>query len=454
MFDKEIFKSDLLHFLNDSLKICKNNSDKLKIKEIRKPVFFPNGKYKKSITVDKGDFVFLIKGLLKNDIQNLKSYDVITNFFVSSKFKKFNKKFHDNPDGNTENIPYFVNEFPLNFLIEYLEHNTDFLMNKLSFHKSFTKFFKFLEELLVDEYVAPLFNFTSDVDEKGIQIGDVGIRKINSDEFYRFSKLDTVAEISHIYHDLTHVMIMSHESDDLHSGYDYVKEQFQILVDSLSLFSIGSPQFGTIYKNITSPWIHHDDKFENNITYQQVLQFNKKDKRKFTFIYGTQKFADYTIKGNSFVRISKNRFISALSRPSQLDKLIDLAISMESLYVSGPGDITLKLVNRSSTLLAKNDKEREDIWSFMKKAYNIRSGIVHGEELRNTEINGKNYTVDDIIEKLVILTQKSIVIYSELINHYDGKNKIEKIYDDIDRALINKLFLKKFHSKHKKCIYS
>ena len=454
MFDKEIFKSDLFHFLNDSLKICRNNSDKLKIKEIHKPIFFPNGKYKKSIVVDKGDFIFLIKGLLKNDIKNLKSYDVITNFFVSNKFKKFNKKFYDNPDDEIKNIPNYTNEFPLNFLIEYLGSNTDFIMNKTSFHKCFTKFFKFLEKILVDEYVTPLFNFTSDIGEKGIQIGDIGIRKINSDEFYRISKLDTVAEISHIYHDITHVMFMSHESNDLHSGYDYVQEQFQILVDSLSLFSIGSPQFGTVYKNINSPWIHHDNKFENNITHQPVLQFNKKDKSKFIFIFNTIKFADYTIKGNSFVKISKNRFISALSRPSQLDKLIDLAISMESLYVSGPGDITLKLVNRSSTLLAKNDKEREDYWSFMKKAYSLRSGIVHGEELRNTEINGKNYTVDEIIKKLIILTQKSIVIYSELINHYDGKKKIEKIYDDIDRALINKLFLKKFHSKYKKYIYN
>jgi hypothetical protein len=454
MFDKEIFKSDLFHFLNDSLKICRDNSDKLKIKKIHEPIFFPNGKYKKSIVVDKGDFVFLIKGLLKNDIKNLKSYDVITNFFVSNKFKKFNKKFYDNPDDEIKNIPNYTNEFPLNFLIEYLNYDRDFIMNKTSFHKCFTKFFKFLEKILVDEYVTPLFNFTSDIGEKGIQIGDIEIRKINQDEFYRFSKLDTVAEISHIYHDITHVMSMSHESDDLHSGYDYVKEQFQILVDSLSLFSIGSPQFGTIYKNINSPWIHHDDKFENNITHQPVLQFNKKDKSKFIFIFNTIKFADYTIKGNSFVKISKNRFISALSRPSQLDKLIDLAISMESLYVSGPGDITLKLVNRSSTLLAKNDKEREDYWSFMKKAYSLRSGIVHGEELRNTEINGKNYTVDEIIKKLIILTQKSIVIYSELINHYDGKNKIEKIYEDIDLALINKLFLKKFHSKYKKYIYN
>ena len=454
MFDQEIFKSDLLHFLNDSLKICKNNSDKLKIKEIHEPIFFPNGKYKKSVAVDKGDFVFLIKGLLKNDITNLKSYEVITNFFVSNKFKKFNKKFYDNPDDEIKNIPKYVNEFPFSFLIEYLGDNTDFLMNKRSFHKCFTKFFQFLENVLVDEYVAPLFNFTSDIGEKGIRIGDIGIRKINQDEFYRFSKLDTVTEISHIYHDVTHVMFISQESDDLHSGYDYVKAQFQTLVDSLSLFSIGSPQFGTVYKNINSPWIHHDDKFENNITHQPVMQFNKKDKCKFIFIFNTQKFADYSIKGNSFVKISKNRFISALSRPNPLDKLIDLAISMESLYVSGPGDITLKLVNRSSTLLAKNDKEREDYWNFMKKAYSIRSGIVHGEELRNTEINGKNYTVDDIIEKLIVLTQKSIVIYSELINHYDGKNKIEKIYEDIDRALINKSFLKKFHSKHKKYIYS
>jgi hypothetical protein len=127
---------------------------------------------------------------------------------------------------------------------------------------------------------------------------------------------------------------------------------------------------------------------------------------------------------------------------------------MESLYVNGSGDITLKIAQRASTLLAKNDKERQDYWIFLKKAYSLRSGLVHGEELRNTEINGKNYTIDEIIDKLIILIQKSIVIYSELINHYDGKKKIEKIYEDIDLALINKLFFKKFHSKYKKYIYN
>lgn len=454
MFDIKIFKSDLFNFLSESLKICKNNSDKLIIKKINEPIFFQNGKYKKFNVIDKGNFIFLIKVLLKEDLINLKSYDIITKFFQSNKFKKFNEKYYGNTDKDIQDIPNYVNEFPLSFLIEYLSHNSDFMLNKSSFNECFTKFFKFLDKILVDEYVTPLFNFTSDIGERGIQIGDIGIRKINQSEFYRFSKLDTGNEVSHIYHDITHVMFMSHESDDLHSGYDFVKKQFQILVDSLSLFSIGSPQFGTIYKNINSSWIHHDDKFENNITLQPVLHFNKKDKSKFIFIFNTIKSSDYSIKGNSFVKISKDRFISALSRTSQLDKIVDLAISMECLYVTGSGDITLKLVNRTSTLLAKNDNEREDYWNFMKKAYSLRSGIVHGEELRNTEINGQNYSVDDIIKKLIILTQKSIVIYSELINHYDGKNKIVKIYEDIDRALINKLFLKKFHSRYKKYIYN
>ena len=122
-------------------------------------------------------------------------------------------------------------------------------------------------------------------------------------------------------------------------------------------------------------------------------------------------------------------------------------ISVESLYVSSPGEITVRLSNRLSTLLAKNDKEREDYWLFTKKIYNLRSGIVHGEELRNTEINGQKYTLDEILEKLVNLTRKSILIYLKLVNNYSGNNKIDKICEDIDKALINKIFLKELKSK-------
>lgn len=449
MFDEKIFKNHLFDFLKDSLVICNSNSEKLLSNEIKWPEFFSNGKYKKFNVKTIPDYAFFIRRSLKNEIINLKSFETITKFLVIKRFKEFNKKLMGEVHYEFEKEPNFVSEFPLNFLVDYLGGVGSFIVNKSFFNKSFKRFFKFFEELLVDEYVTPLFNFNSDIDQKPIMIEDVGIRKINEQEFSRFSDLDNVMELPNIYHSLTHVMFIRSPSKDLNSGYEYVKKQFHLLLESLSLFSTGNPHFGTIYRNINSPWIHHDSRYDQNVIHQKSLQFNKKDKRKVGSILKTIKSVDYSVKGNKFVEISKNRYISALSRINGIDKLIDLAISVECLYVSGPGEITVKLVNRASTLLAKNDKEREDYWYFIKKVYSLRSGIVHGDELRSTEINGKQYEIDEIIDKLITLTQKSIIMYSKLIHHYDGKKKIEKIYDDIDIGLINRSLLKEIHSKCK-----
>ena len=122
-------------------------------------------------------------------------------------------------------------------------------------------------------------------------------------------------------------------------------------------------------------------------------------------------------------------------------------ISLESLYVSSPGEITVRLSNRIATALGKNDLDRENIWRFIKKVYNMRSGIVHGEGLRSNEINGKIYTLDEIIEKLIQMNRHSIMIFMKLVNHYNENNKIDRISDDIDKALINRIFLKKLKIK-------
>ena len=79
--------------------------------------------------------------------------------------------------------------------------------------------------------------------------------------------------------------------------------------------------------------------------------------------------------------------------------------------------------------------------------YNIRSGIVHGDELRSNEISGKKYTLDEILSKLIELNRDSIFIFLKLINAYSGKNKIDQICDDIDKALINRSFLKELETK-------
>ena len=449
MFDETIFKNDLSRCLNNALIICQKNSDKLIVENIKKPIFFPNGTYKKYTAEQIPDYEYFINHYIKSQIISSKTYSIVVRFFVTEEFKKLNKKLIGNTYDNFKVKPNFVKDLPLKFIAEYVKINEGFSKNKTIFNKTFQVFLKFIQNILEEEYIAPLFNFESDIDEKGIMLGNVGIRKINELEFRRFTNLDHNFNMSNVFFHLTHVLFVKHTSDDLNSGYEIVKKQFQILLDSLSLYTEGTPQMGAIYRNIHSPWIYHDSRYDNDIIHQKHLKFFKKDKRKLKKIFDLFGGIDFSIKGNKFVELAKRRFISALSRTDHVDKIVDLMICLESLYVEGGGEITVRFGSRVATLLSKNEEEREDCWIFAKKVYNIRSKIVHGEEIENTEINGKKYTYDELLERLVDMARKSILIYLQLLPQYSGNKKIDQIADDLDKAVINRLFLKKFQTSFK-----
>lgn len=447
MFDKEIFKTELLNFVKNVLPICENNLEKLIIEELKEPVFFSNGKYKKFTILKKQDYDFFIKKTLANEIIMLNEYKLLVKFFVTSEFNDYNSKLLSKSYDDVQSKPNFAKELPLKFLVEYLNQTKNFSLDRKKFNIVFKNFFQFLENLLLDEYITPLFNFESNIGKKGIIINGITIRKINSNEFLTFSNLEENVHLPKIYHEVTHVMAIKHSSSDLSSGYDIVKEKFQRIIDSLSLLKNGNPQFGGIYRNLNNPWIHYDSKYEIEVISKEPLIIKTINRNSINKIYNDLEKIDFSKKSNKFLEIAKKRFISGLTRSSEFDQLIDLIISLESLYVSSPGEITIRLSNRMAIILGKNDIEREHIWKFIKKVYNLRSGIVHGEGLRTTEIDGKKYSLDEIIQKLIELNRKSLLVYIRLVNRYTETNKIDKISDDIDKSLINRSFLKKNFGK-------
>ena len=447
MFDKRIFKKHLNEFFNDVIQICEKNSDYLYSYEEYRPIFFSNGKYKKFTVKKLNNYEFFILRKINDKILQLHSYSLLSKFFVTKEFQNYDKKLQGTIYEYLSKKPSFSKNLSLKFIVAYLNKNNSFSKNKKIFDSTFENFYSFLSNILDDTYVTPLFNFESNISEKGIQIDNVTIRTITNNEFCYLTNLDENQNLSSIYYNLTHVMYTKHTSTDLNSGYDVVKSRFELMLDALSLTGSGNPIFGTIFRNVNNPWIHYDSKYEINALKQESLFFDKKNLSKLESIFCSLNDVDFTKKENSFLDIAKRRFSSALTRTNQIDQLIDLTVSLESLFAPSPGEITVRLSNRMATLLAKNDSQRENYWIFIKKVYNLRSGIIHGDSLRSTEINGKKYTLDEILIKLVDLTRKAILIYLKLVNHYSGNNKINNICNDLDRGLINKTFLKKFQSK-------
>lgn len=67
------------------------------------------------------------------------------------------------------------------------------------------------------------------------------------------------------------------------------------------------------------------------------------------------------------------------------DRLIDQMIAFESLYLGYDQELKYRLALRAAFLLGRGERERKDIFSKMRKAYNLRSDIVHGNKPVNRQ---------------------------------------------------------------------
>jgi len=438
MVDKKIFTEDLLKFLKDVLNLCNGNFEKLNYDDEKWPIFFPDGKYKKYETKKIPDYDYFIRNTLKTEIQKLLSYSIITKYLVTPQIKSYNEKILGT-DYEVESD--FKVVLPLKFILTYINSSKNFSFDKKIFHETTKKFFEFLECPLEDEYVVPLFNFDSDL-KQAKKFDGLEVRKISDLEFRIFTNLDEYPNIPAVYKELTDVMSVKVTKNDLLTGYGVAKNKFYVLLESFLLYADGNPQLGTIHRNINNPWIHVSNNFEKDVIKQKTLKFQKKEYKEILKIFNSLKQIDFSKKENKFLDIAIRRFSSALARTDSVDQFIDLMISLEALYGGGErGEITTKLSYRLATLVAKNEKEREDYWEFTKKMYSLRSGIVHGSK--------ENIMPDESLEKIIKLVRKSIHLYLKLANSYSGGGKITTICDDIDAGLVNKEKLKLLKSKLK-----
>jgi len=77
------------------------------------------------------------------------------------------------------------------------------------------------------------------------------------------------------------------------------------------------------------------------------------------------------------------RFTFAAERALPEDKIVDLVIAAESLFLgdikpSDRGELRFRLSTRVALLLGETVAERKQIFAFMRRAYDARSGLAHG----------------------------------------------------------------------------
>ena len=258
-------------------------------------------------------------------------------------------------------------------------------------------------------YYAPLFNFDSKVERLELE-GNISIRKISAPmlkSIWYHSRFGGLVPLFQL-HEMGYVIEMSHK----HPKGQLISEEIprktiERVVSALRLFKKGLPGFNVLYHDTgaSMPGFAPRDFYGE----QYVLETTEA-KEFLDFWKLFKKITEpHRLKKRRFLDISIRRFNQALDEHFPEDKLIDFMIAFEALFLRGEKAVSTGqiIAIACSTLLGKNDEEREEIRQFITKAYSIRNCIVHGSEYPKPFVR-EEYEMAEFVSKIEDYLRDSI----------------------------------------------
>jgi Apea-like HEPN len=139
----------------------------------------------------------------------------------------------------------------------------------------------------------------------------------------------------------------------------------------------------------------------------------------------------FTSKNNGF-QTAVRRFYFSSQRFDIEDKVIDLMIAFEALFLTENVELSFKLSLRVARFLA-DEYDSSRLYDIMRKAYSLRSKFVHGDGLKPAEEqnNLKNLEIKVLIKDLSEMLQLSIRKYVRDFSKVSVSDFIKSIDDKI-----------------------
>lgn len=153
-----------------------------------------------------------------------------------------------------------------------------------------------------------------------------------------------------------------HEFDLVGEGDEEIGQIGEIIYGTISRITYFQPR---------EPYVLKDDELED------FIEFYKK-------IRGLDEI--------SFTKIALERFRRLYEKDHLEDRFLDLFIALESLFLESSNELTYRLSLNVSIYLGNRLGERRNIFENIKKAYLLRSKIVHGANINTDELN-KSYKI-------------------------------------------------------------
>jgi len=104
-----------------------------------------------------------------------------------------------------------------------------------------------------------------------------------------------------------------------------------------------------------------------------------------------------------FTKIAMERFRTIYEREKEEDRLIDLFIALESLFIESNAELTYRLALNVSSYLYEEYSERKVNFDKIKKAYGIRSKIIHGNSssITGEELSETRYFIENCFRESI-----------------------------------------------------
>jgi hypothetical protein len=160
------------------------------------------------------------------------------------------------------------------------------------------------------------------------------------------------------------------------------------------------------------------------------------------------------IKKPYFLDVSTARFVMAVDMAGlpgkQLYRFVDYVTSMEALLLEGGAELSFRMANRMAALLVGTPEDHQNVWEFMREAYDFRSALVHGSEPPPIEIQRAEKKVqislEEALGRLHSYSRRSIRLMIDLIDlmsrehplfpKLNDNNKKKLILDLLDLSLL------------------
>lgn len=280
---------------------------------------------------------------------------------------------------------------------------------------------------------APLYNFEMENDVLNLE-NNLKIRKLSDEELGELCTPDKERVFVGCvmpFHEVMRidcVMEMPYSTEKGESMSDQkVREIFNKLISTLRLFKSGD--FGyTRIKSTPLSWqsmvaiIMHEvsNKRYFGSKYKQY-KLTKSEIEEFKKFWN--KFSTLDLSKNKFLEIAIKRFNYGCERDKPEDKLIDYMIALGALFLKEEEktELVYRLSVRAAIFLGKNKKIYEDV----RRAYHLRSKIVHGSETPLSEDFGQ------LVLKIEDHLRESIKKFLKLIK----KQNYEEIIKSTDKQI-------------------